>query len=186
MAAGTERYESLLEEIRQEFPGFRMVPKQQSAPQRAIHWALETVTAGRMRSYMTAYQTTIGETVYVSADWDERPLDARYIAMRHERVHLRQFDSYGLPVMAVLYLLVPMPMGLAWFRAHFEREAYEETIRAATEVYGIEYVRDAAFRDRIIDQFTGSSYGWMWPFRRSLERWYAGVLEGIAVEGVAG
>lgn len=180
MTAGTERYESLLEEIRQEFPGFRMVRKQQSASQRAIDWALKAVTAGRMRSYMTAYQTTIGETVYVTADWDGRPADDRYITMRHERMHLRQFDIYGLPVMAVLYLLLPMPMGLAWFRAHFEREAYEETIRAAAAVHGVEHVRDTAFRDRIIDQFTGPSYGWMWPFRRSLEQWYAGVLEEVA------
>jgi len=157
-----------------------MVPKQQSASQRAIHWALKTVTAGRMRSYMTAYQTTIGETVYVSADWDERAADDRYITMRHERVHLRQFDIYGVPVMAVLYLLVPMPMGLAWFRAHFEREAYEETIRAAADVYGIDHVFDESYRDAIIDQFTGPSYGWMWPFRASLETWYARVLEEVA------
>jgi hypothetical protein len=28
----------------------------------------------------------------------------------------------------------------------------------------------------VIEQFTGPSYGWMWPFRRSVERWYDDVL----------
>ena len=25
-------------------------------------------------------------------------------------------------------------------------------------------------------QFTGASYGWMWPFRAGLERWYDAIL----------
>ena len=78
--------------------------------------------------------------------------------------------------MAVLYVLLPLPMGLAWFRAHFEKAAYAETIRAAAEVWGAEYARSQAHRTHVIDQFTGPSYGWMWPFRASLERWYDQVL----------
>jgi hypothetical protein len=81
--------------------------------------------------------------------------------------------------MAVLYLLVPLPAGLAWCRAWFEKQAYAETIRAAAEVHGVACVRDPAFRDRILRQFTGPSYGWMWPFRRGLERWYDSVVEGL-------
>ena len=171
------RYGSLLDEIHQEFPTFRIVRKDESRLQRAIDLALRTLTAGKMTSYLTRYQTTIGTTVYVSADWDDRSDEERYVTMRHERVHLRQFARLTLPVMAVLYLLVPVPMGLAWCRARLEWAAYRETIVAAAEVHGPGYVRAPRFRAAIIDQFTGPAYGWMWPIRRDLERWYDEALE---------
>jgi len=171
------RYRALLDEIRDEFPRFRLVRKDESSWQRAIDRALRLVTAGRMTSYLTQYQTTIGNAVYVTPDWDRRDADERYITMRHERVHLRQFRRYTLPLMGFLYLLVPLPTGVAWFRAHFEKQAYEETIRATVEVYGPAAVGETAFRRGIERQFTGASYGWMWPFPRSVARWYDRAVE---------
>lgn len=170
------RYDALVEALRAEIPGFRIVRKDRSAFHRAIHVALIGLTLGRMRSYLDSFQTTIGKTVYVTADWDDLPADKRYVTLRHEAVHLRQFRRYTLPVMAVLYVLLPLPMGLAYFRARFEKEAYAETIRAAADVYGIEHARSSSHRSYVIEQFMGASYGWMWPFRKSLERWYDGVL----------
>jgi hypothetical protein len=81
--------------------------------------------------------------------------------------------------MALAYLALPLPFGLAWGRMRIERAAYEETIRAAAEVYGRAHVCNAAFRAYVIAQFTSAAYGWMWPFRRALERWYDGVLESL-------
>jgi hypothetical protein len=173
------RYDALVAALAREFPRFRIVRKDRSALQRAIGAALAALTLGRMRSYLDSYQTTIGSTVYVTADWDDRDPDERYVTLRHEAVHLRQFRRLTRPGMAVLYLLLPLPMGLAWCRARLEREAYAETVRAAAEVWGIERPRSAAFRRRVIDQFTGAAYGWMWPFRAGLERWYDGVLASI-------
>ncbi len=167
-----DRYTALLEEIRAEFPAFRIVRKTDSAWQRAIDRLLRALTAGRMTSYLSSYQTTIGHTVYVTPDWDQRPADERYVTMRHERVHMRQFSTFTLPVMAVLYVLLPLPAGLAWFRARFEKQAYEESIRAAVAVYGPQRVTDPAYRRHIESQFTGPSYGWMWPFPRAIARWY--------------
>jgi len=97
--------------------------------------------------------------------------DDRWATMRHEAVHMRQFRRWTRPGMALLYLLLPLPMGLAYFRMRFERAAYEETIRCGFELYGMAHVREH-LREHILEQFTGPSYGWMWPFRRSLERWY--------------
>ena len=125
-----------------------------------------------MRHYRACYQTTIGATVYFPPDWADRGDDDRYVTLRHERVHLRQFARFTVPVMALLYLLVPLPMGLSWWRAHFEKQAYAETIAAAAEVWGADCVREPAFRGHIVGQFTGASYGWMWPFRGAVERWY--------------
>jgi hypothetical protein len=173
------RYQALLDEIRTEFPGFRVIKKTDSAFQRAIHGALVAVTFGAQRAYLTRYQTTIGQTVYVTADWDALPAEQRYVTMRHERAHLRQFRRFTLVGMAFLYLLVPLPLGLAWFRARFEWEGYTESIRAAAEVHGRAHVERAEYRDYVLGQFTGGAYGWMWPFRQQLNRWYDAVLRSL-------
>lgn len=171
-----DRYTALVDALQAEIPGFRIVRKDRSRLHRAIHVALIGVTFGRMRSYLDSFQTTIGRTVYVTADWDEWPADRRYVTLRHEAIHLRQFRKLTLPVMALIYILFPLPMGLAWGRAWLEREAYAESIRAAAEVWGNDAVRRPEYRNYVIDQFTGPSYGWMWPFRTSLERWYDQIL----------
>ena len=170
------RYAALVDEIQREFPRLRIVKKADSRFQRAIHHALRIVTFGGMRTYLEDYQTTIGRTIYVTSDWDQRDADERYCTLRHEAVHLRQFRRYTLPGMALLYVLLPLPIGLAYFRARFEMAAYEESIRAAALVHGSAYPRESAFRGHILEQFTGPSYGWMWPFRAALERWYDRVL----------
>jgi len=171
-----DRYDALVAALREEIPGFRIVRKDDSRLHRAIDVALRAVTFGRMRDYLAQYQTTIGRTVYVTSDWDDWPADRRYVTLRHEAIHLRQFRKLTLPVMALLYLLVPLPMGLAYFRARFEMEAYAESIRAAAEVWGPAEPRRAEFRAHVVSQFLGASYGWMWPFRRAVERWYDRVL----------
>ena len=168
-----------MRDLQAEFPGLRLVKKHESVGQRAIHVGLMIVTFGGMRGYLADYQTTIGRTLYLTADWDERDPDERYVTLRHEAVHLRQFRRFTLPGMAILYLLFPLPLGLSWFRARFEREAYEESIRAAAEVWGPSAPAASAYRTHVIEQFTGPAYGWMWPFRRTLERWYDGVLASL-------
>jgi hypothetical protein len=179
-----DRLAALLDELGLEFPGFRVVPKSSSRFQRAIHRALVIVTIGQNRAYLDGYHTTMGRRVYVTDGWEAMSRDHRYLVLRHERIHLRQFRRFSPVGMALLYLLVPLPLGLAYFRARFEREAYAETIRGSAELYGPAHVREASFRDHILEQFTGPAYGWMWPFRRSLERWYEGVLAGLGQAGV--
>lgn len=180
---GVTRYDALVETLRAEFPRLRIVRKDRSPLHKAIHYALCALTLGRMTSYLDAFQTTIGCTIYVTPDWDDWDPDRRYVTLRHEAVHLRQFRAYSLPGMAVLYVLLPLPMGLAWFRAGFEKAAYAETIRAAAEVWGPAYPRRVEYRRHVIAQFTGAAYGWMWPFRGGLERWYDGVLATLPTTG---
>jgi len=174
-----DRYEAYVAVLGAEIPGFRIVRKDRSRLHRAIHHALVVVTFGQMRSYLDSFTTTIGKTVYVTSDWEDWPPDRRYVTLRHEAVHLRQFRRLTLPLMAILYILLPLPMGLAYGRARLEMEAYAETIRAAAEVWGKGYASSADHRRYVIDQFLGPSYGWMWPFRRHLERWYDGVVSSL-------
>jgi hypothetical protein len=166
------RYRRLLDEIAAEFPRFRLIPKDRSLLQRSIARLLAVVTLGAQRSYLDGYVTTIGQRVYVTPDWDQRDPGDRWATLRHERVHMRQFRRWGLLPLALGYLLLPLPFGLAYVRMRIERPAYEESVRAAAELYGVGYVCDAAFRARILAMFTSGAYGWMWPFPRALDRWY--------------
>ena len=174
-----ERYQALLDELHAEFPRFRLIDKSDSMLQRSIAWALAVVTFGGQRRYLSDYVTTLGERVYLPSTWPARSAVERTITLRHERVHLRQFRRWGFPLMAVVYLLVPLPLGLAYGRYRFERAAFEETLRATFELLGRERVCDAAFRSRIVAQFTAGAYGWMWPFPRAIERWYDRTLAAL-------
>lgn len=178
-SAAEEQYQALLRAMREEFPKFRVIKKSDSPMHRAIHHFLVVVTLGQMREYLQGYQTTIGDRVYVTDDWDDSSPENRLITMRHELVHVRQFHRYTLVGMALLYVLWPFPLGLAYGRARLEWEAYTETIRATAEIRGDEAARSPALRERIVSQFTGPSYGWMWPFRKTVERWYDRVIESL-------
>ncbi|MCU1280586.1 MAG: hypothetical protein JWM53_4132 [bacterium] len=147
----------------------RIVPKADVWHQRAIHQLLRVVTLGAQSAYLDRYVTTLWHTVYVTDDWESRPIEERYATLRHELVHVRQFERWGV-IMAIAYLLLPLPLGLSYFRMRFEREAYEETLRVWHALGG----RAACERRRahIVAQFTSGSYGWMWPFPRAMERWF--------------
>lgn len=166
-----ETWQRVIREIEEEFPTFRLVFKDRSRLMKAIDVFLKVITLWRMRAFMTSFTTTIGYTVYVArSSWDSMSPEGRAAVLRHERVHMRQRRKYGMVLYTFLYLLFPLPGGLAYFRAKFEKEAYEETIRAAVD-YGWD-VSDPGFRSRMVSHFTGPEYFWMWPFRKSVEAWY--------------
>jgi hypothetical protein len=176
VTAAGDRLAVLQGELEAEFPRFRIIRKPESRFQRAIHRLLVVASFGQMRAYLDSYHTTIGQRVYVTGDWEEMSRDRRYLVLRHERVHMRQFRRFTPVGFALLYLLLPLPIGLAYFRARFEMEAYAESIRGAALIHGRAHVLEPAFRRRILAHFTGPDYGFMWPFRRALERWYDRVV----------
>ena len=181
--AAERRLNELMDSMRNEFASFRIISKRESRFQKVIHYCLMAVTGGQMRFYLTRYHTTLGQTVYVSDRWNSLSTDEKYILLVHERIHMRQFRQYTFVGMALLYLFVPLPMGLAYFRSRFEKQAYEQTLYATARVYGKEKVHDPKLRQYILSQFTGPAYAWMWPFPRLLNRWYDGVLATISTSG---
>ncbi|MBX3181372.1 MAG: hypothetical protein KIT72_14155 [Polyangiaceae bacterium] len=168
---------ALIARIREEFPAFRIIPKAESRLNRAIHWALFAITLGGQRSYLTAYSTVLGDTLYTWAGWEQMTGEEQVILLRHEWVHLRQRRRYTTLGMAWLYLVPLFPLGLAYGRARIEWEAYAETLRATHELKGRAAARDPALKRQIVGRFTGPAYGWMWPFPRQVGRWYDQVLE---------
>jgi hypothetical protein len=172
--------ERLFHEIRAEFPGFRLVPKAGDRLSRWIDLALKLVTFGGQRTYLTEYHTVLGLTLYVGSSWNGTSDVDRAILLAHERVHLRQRRRYGFPLLAFLYLVPFFPLGLAYGRARLEWEAYAETLRATAMHRGVEAARDPQLRQRIVGRFIGGAYGFMWPFRRCVERWFDDVIAELA------
>ncbi|HVJ21289.1 MAG TPA: hypothetical protein VM686_38015 [Polyangiaceae bacterium] len=165
---GTER---MIEEIRQEFPAFRLIAKRDDRLSHLIHRLLLVVTLGGQRAYLSHYHTVLGDTLYTPDTWESTPDLDRVIVLRHERVHLRQRRRYGIALMAFLYLIPFFPLGLAYGRARIEWEAYAETLRATAELKGLAAAEDEGLRRALIQRFTGAAYGWMWPFRGAVARW---------------
>lgn len=169
-------YQSVTLKVKEEFPDFQVVYKENVWWMKFIGLFLKLITFGHMISFMSSYHTTIGYTVYVGSEWAGQSPFSRATTLRHEAVHMRQLRRYGFIRYAAMYLFWVFPFGLAIGRRNLEREAYEETLRAYAEYYGLPVLHENYLRVRIVSQFIGSSYFWMWPFRKSMNRWYDGFV----------
>ena len=168
-----------LEELAKEFPRLRVIEKDNDPLSLLIDRALKLVTAGGQSAYMSSYVTTLGSRIYVPANWKERDAWSRYVTMRHEAVHLRQFKRFSFLGMSAIYLMPFFPLGLAYGRARIEWEAYRETLVATAEVWGVEAIESKACRANIVHQFTSAAYGWMWPFPNQINAWIDQAIEEI-------
>jgi len=162
--------QTFIDEMCAEFPTFAIRYKRDSRLQRAIHVALRVVTLDRMKTYATHYHTVLFGVLWVPDSWDTMSDVDRVILLRHERVHLRQRRRMGDVAMAFVYLVPFCPLFLAYGRARIEWEAYEETISATAEMLGMERAR--ALRAPIVRRFVSADYGWMWPFPKTVGRWF--------------
>lgn len=135
---------------------------------------LRIITFGKMNRFLTHYTTTVGRTLYFPLHWQRSKAGySDYVTLRHERIHVKQMEKcgfgsmgLGLFIFGLLYFLVFFPVGLAWFRYRFEREAYVESYKAAKKV---------GLKPNInfyIEAMTGSDYFWAWPFKKSVKKWF--------------
>jgi hypothetical protein len=168
------RSERLLASIRREFPDFEVRRKKGDRIQHAISLALAIMTLGGQRSYLTRYHTVLFGKLYVPDSYAQLDDVARTILLEHERVHLLQRRRMGDLAMAFIYLVPVFPLFLAWGRARLEWEAYTATMRATAELCGLPAAR--ALENELVRRFVGPDYGWMWPFPRTIRRWFRAVL----------
>ena len=173
-------YDEMYMQLVQEFPDTQLVKKSTSRFMRVLNTLLIWVTFNQQQHFMLSYTTTIGSTIYVPSRWDTMLERDKISILRHERVHLRQQQLYGKFWFAMLYLFAYFPVGLAYYRMKFEQEAYEETMLAHAEFYGVRSILVAEYRRHILSFFTTGAYLWMWPFKGSLESWYFSATERIA------
>ncbi|AKT43666.1 hypothetical protein [Chondromyces crocatus] len=179
------RLDTYIEELARRPHPVRIVRKGGCWHQRCAAAGLKLVTFGGQRTYLTHYVTTLGRTIYVPDDFDTWSPTRAWQILRHELVHVAQFERYGWGLMILLYGVLPLPLGLSWFRARFEMEAYAETLRAVAESEGMDVARSIELREEIVRRFTGPDYAWMWPFPGMVRRWIAEALARIEREGVA-
>jgi hypothetical protein len=168
----------LKKQISEEFPSFQILPKDGSWLMKAINVLLIIVTFGQMKTFMKSFITTMGDTVYVPENWSSWPPFSQAAILRHERVHMRQARKYTRPLFSFLYVMAWLPMGLSWWRAKFEKEAYEESLRAYSE-YGSDISNNVVLKKNMVNHFVSAEYGWMWPFKSSIEAWYDAAVKKI-------
>lgn len=149
--------------------GVKIVRKDQHWFWKALGWIVMVVTFGQNKTFTSRYITTIGKTIAVPSTWDSYSDLSKLEILTHELVHVGQYRKYTPPVMGLLYLLVFFPIGLAYFRYRFEREAYVVGFKKTLSY-------DPSQRQRLIDhgveQMTSGQYGWTWPFKKSVRAWF--------------
>ena len=93
-----------------------------------------TFTIYKREHFLEDFATTIGNRVGFPPSWSYRSV--AYV-MPHEARHVWQSKAcglfisawVGLPLFFLLYILLPIPLGFAWFRYFFEKDATRATIK---------------------------------------------------------
>lgn len=168
--------------ILKEFPEFRLVKKRGHWLLTLINFFLKVVTFGRMSDFLSRYTTTIGYTIYAGDAFFDASAQQQASILRHEAVHMRQRRRLGQLRFSLIYLFWPFPVLFAKGRRDLEMEAYEETLKAYFEYYDEFIAIDTGVRARIIGEFLGAGYLWMWPWREDIEDWYAAVIQRLLEE----
>lgn len=176
------KYHTLFARYRALYPRLNVVKKDESRLMQTIFWPLKKLTGNNYNNYTT----TIGSTIYVPPDFGAWPDDERYILLRHEAQHVKQFHRWPFGIWA--WPLNHLLMGLAYLfllpvfltmRAYFERAGYTQTILATYECYGIgDSQAQEAYAEWIADVFSGSSYLWMWR-RGPAKKWALKTIKNV-------
>lgn len=143
---------------------------------RALAFLLSAVTFGRMpvQRFLEIFATTLGVLVGIPSVWPDVPSEL----IVHEARHVHQCRIFGLyihpwvgfPFFAIAYLLLPLPVKLAWCRFYCEldadRKGFLEVARKAKadgvrpEYLSLHLIRKAINR---AESLSGPDYGWAWP-----------------------
>jgi hypothetical protein len=134
-----------------------------------ISWFLFLGTFGQIKrdTFMEEFATTIGNLVAFPRGWTYRQMVA---TMPHEAEHVRQglylglwtSPWVGLPLFFLLYVLLPIPLGFAWFRYYFEREASRATTKMRLKA-GVKFEECHRKAKWSAERVASSSYGWAVP-----------------------
>jgi hypothetical protein len=156
-----------------------IVAKSAVSHQRVVDRFLRAMSLGGQARYLTEFVTTLGHTIYVPDGWEAWDPGSALAVLRHELVHVEQFERWGWGGMVLFYGFFPLPIGLAYARARLELEAYRVTIEATAEIDGIEAATSDTLRAFIVARFVGPDYLWMWPFRGAVDGWVRAIQDEV-------
>lgn len=127
--------------------------------------------------FLERFVTTIGPVVAVPPQWlsslqSEVPNIGHLRVLLHEARHIQQFRWFGLGIhpwvgvlpMALVYLLFPLPAGLAWGRYALEGDALKQELLLSRKEKLVQHPRVAFQTARhFAQQVSGPMYGYAWP-----------------------
>jgi hypothetical protein len=157
-----KKYYEYEAELASKYRFFKVIPREESLLMKVAYYGLLMFLWNK--DFLTGYVTTVGFAIYMPRDLVGTKQG--YITLRHEAVHVRDFLYSGMIPFVVSYALL-LPAGLT-FRSLWEKRGYAEQMRAYYEVYG---KIPNAILDQIAVEFTGSTYLWMWPFKKDIRNW---------------
>jgi len=168
------RYIRTLKALRDEFG-----PKLNITPKDKWYW----------KPFKGDYGITLGYTIGLPDSWPTMTYPAKIAMLMHEAQHIRQQLKFGrgniylgFLLQMLVYLLFPFPVVFAWGRAKLEMEGYKETLRGYYLTYDKNPLVLEELRDFIIEQFTGRRYGWMWPFKSYMNKWFDNAVKEVILE----
>ena len=158
--------------------------------QKVICWAVLIVTfslgRGWVKRYKNDFATTLGHLQFYPRGYTE---DRVRRLIPHETGHTKEFRAYslwihpflGIPALAVKYALLPLPIKLAFGRAHSElyAEKFAWTTRIEEGSITAQQIRWQA--THLTNNVTGSMYLWAIP-RSWCLKWYHKTAEKYIVE----
>jgi hypothetical protein len=169
------RFHDTLEKAHRNY-GVRVISKDREYAKlwKVIDKFLKVITFGKQTRFLTHYTTTLGRTVYYPERWRiENVTDDDYEILCHEIKHVKQTHELfpecfpiAMVLFSLLYLFVPFPIGFAYFRYKFEREAYRISWYTALEL------GKKPDLDWYVEQLTGPSYFWTWIFKSQVKKWF--------------
>jgi hypothetical protein len=151
--------------LRSEFPKLKIIPKSESKLMKLL-----ALVMFWNPSFMDAFTVVFGNNVYMP----QRIIgtDQGADILRHEAVHMRDSKKYHI-FYALSYIILPIgPSG----RAFWEFRGYKESMRAEYERYGRVFDQSIDFW---VSQFTGPNYLFMFPFPKTVRKWFEKAREEI-------
>lgn len=128
---------------------------------------LRVFSLGKRKNFLTETATTLGDTIYFPIGWDKYHANHHdQVLLHHELIHVYEMRRLGIPMFLFLYLFVPLPIGLAWWRFDLERTAF---LRGSLIAESLGLKTDV---EKIVDALTGVSYLWAWPFKKQVRTWF--------------
>lgn len=177
--------QQIKQEIVDEFPMAKIVDKDTKFWD-ALGTLVKVITFGKNKTFCTQYTTTLAHIIAFPVGNSMTDAQKSDI-LHHERVHLRQTRRLGcgnfwlgIPLFWFAYILLPFPIGIAYCRYVFEREAYTESLRVA-HVNGV--TREGLLQTYVpyyVEQLCSGNYAWTWPFKASVTKYFNDRVDEIA------
>lgn len=162
-----QEYKQLLDSLPAR--GVKIIKKDTSWFFKALGKILWVLTLGKNKLFMTGFVTTIAKTIGVPSDFDGWSTEEKLGILKHELTHVAQYERYSVLFM-LAYLFAFFPVGLAYFRYRFEREAYVVGFRELLKNNSALQKEDMVAWG--VQEMTGPNYLWAWPFKKSVQRWF--------------